>query len=141
VKKAIVVYRSHTGVTRRYGEEIAAHVGERGIQTEVVSVGECRMDSLASADYLLLGCWTSGLFVIAQHPDEPWLAFVREMPILAGARPRVGLFTTYKLRTGSQFGRMRAALAGKTAEPELRLQSRDGHLSPADRRALDDFVA
>ena len=139
MKKAVVVYRSHTGVTRRYGEEIAAFLNARGVATQVVSVGECDMASLADVDYLLLGCWTSGLFVVLQHPDEPWLAFVRDMPVTL--RPRVALFTTYQLRTGSQFPKMRAALAGKTAAPQLELKSRNGHLSAADKRALEQFLA
>ena len=139
VKKAIVVYRSHSGVTRRYGEEIAAFLIARGVAAQVVSVGECDMATLADADYLLLGCWTSGLFVVRQHPDEPWLAFVREMP--ATPRPRVALFTTYQLRTGSQFPKMRAALTGKTASPQLELKSRNGHLSAADERSLEQFLA
>jgi flavodoxin len=139
VKKAIVVYRSHSGVTRRYGEEIGAFLTARDIAAQVVSVGECDMTTLADADYLLLGCWTSGLFVIRQHPDEPWLAFAREMP--ATPAPKVALFTTYQLRTGSQFPKMRAALAGKTASPRLELKSRDGHLSAADERSLEQFLA
>jgi len=138
MKKAVVVYRSHSGVTRRYGEEIGAYVASRGVAATVVSVGECDMASLAGADYLLLGCWTSGFFIVMQHPDEPWLAFVRDMPPTPG--PRVALFTTYKLATGSLFPRMRVALAGKTAEPALELKSRHGRLSDADRRALDRFL-
>jgi flavodoxin len=144
MKKAIVVYRSHSGVTRRYGEEIAAFLNGKGVAAQVVSVGECDMSTLAAADYLLLGCWTSGLFVVGQHPDEPWLAFVRDMPPLATAPdggPRITLFTTYKLRTGSQFPRMRTALAGKTAAPQLELQSRNGRLSPADKMALERFIS
>lgn len=136
---ALVVYRSHTGVTRRYGEAMAAHLSARGVAAKVVSVGECEMAALAGVDYLLLGCWTSGMFVVRQRPDEPWLAFVRDMPATLG--PKVALFTTYKLRTGSQFPRMRAALAGKTASPQLEFKSRDGRLSAADERALDQFIA
>ena len=56
-------------------------------------------------------------------------------------RPRVALFTTYKLATGSQFPKMRAALAGKTREPELELKSRNGHLSAADEKALEGLLA
>lgn len=145
MRKAVVVYRSHSGVTRRYGEEIAAFLGGKGLNAQVVSVGECDMAGLADADYLLFGCWTSGLFVVMQHPDEPWLAFVRDLPNVPaepGTRqPKVGLFTTYKLRTGSQFPRMRAALAGKVPTPELELQSRSGHLSASDERALESFIS
>ena len=138
---AIVVYSSHSGVTRRYGEEIAAFLNKKGVAARVVSVGECDMTTLASCDYLLLGCWTSGLFVVMQHPDEPWMAFVRDMPKLTESTSRIALFTTYKLRTGSQFPRMRAALVGKTAAPQLELQSRNGRLSPADEKALEQFLA
>jgi flavodoxin len=144
MKKAVVVYRSHSGVTRRYGEAIAAFLTAKGLAAQVVSVGECDMSTLADADYLFLGCWTSGLFVVRQHPDEPWLAFVRDMPALRtapDARPKVALFTTYQLRTGSQFPKMRAALAGKTGAPQLELQSRDGRLSAADEQALERFVS
>jgi flavodoxin len=144
MKKAVVVYRSHSGVTRRYGEAIAAFLTAKGLAAQVVSVGECDMSTLADADYLFLGCWTSGLFVVRQRPDEPWLAFVRDMPALPaapGAGPKVALFTTYKLRTGSQFPKMRAALAGKTAEPQLQLQSRNGALSTTDEQALEHFVS
>ncbi|MGA2513181.1 MAG: hypothetical protein ABSG37_06135 [Candidatus Limnocylindrales bacterium] len=140
MKKAIVVYRSHSGVTRRYGEAIAAFLEGRGVDTQVASVGECDMASLAGTDYLLLGCWTSGWFVVMQHPDEPWLAFVRDMPPLTGPRPKVALFTTYKLMTGSQFPKMRAALSGKTLGPALELKSRDGRLSAADEKALEQFL-
>ena len=139
MSKAVVVYRSHSGVTRRYGEEVGAFLTQRGIATSVASVGDCDPMTLADADYLLLGCWTSGLFLILQHPDEPWLAFVRDMP--ETKRPRVALFTTYILATGSQFPKMRTALVGKTNGPELELKSRNGHLSTADERALERFVA
>jgi flavodoxin len=135
---AAVVYRSATGTTRRLAEEIGAHLESRGVQTRVASVGECDPASLAEADVVLLGCWTSGLFVVAQHPDEPWMAFVRDMPRLD--RARVGLFTTYKLATGSMFARMRAATATQSPRIDLELKSRDGHLSDAGRAALDRFV-
>ena len=141
--RALVVYRSHSGVTRHYGEEIAAFLEAKGVSTKVVSVGECDMASLSGVDYLFLGCWTSGLFVIRQHPDEPWLAFARDMPKLPSAfegGPKVALFTTYKLATGSQFPKMRAAIAGKTSPPELELRSKDGTLSPKDDEALDLFT-
>jgi len=136
---ALIVYRSHTGVTRRYGEEIAAYLGTKGVDARVASVGDCDLEAPGKADFLLLGCWTSGLFVIGQHPDGPWLSFVRAMS--PAAKPKVALFTTYMLVAGSQFSKMRAALANKTSKPQLELKSRNGHLSASDKAALDRFVA
>ena len=130
---AAVVYCSRTGITRRYAEEIGRHLTSRGLATSVASVGDADFDAVAAADVVLLGSWTSGLMVVLQHPDGPWVSFVRRLPPLRGT---VGLFTTYKLLTGSMFGRMRAELPGA---PTVRvaLKSRNGQLSEADRRALD----
>jgi hypothetical protein len=138
-RTAAVVYRSHTGRTRRYGEEIAAYLGSRDIATSVSSIGDCDLAELANVDYLLLGCWTNGLFVVLQHPDAPFEAFARDLPRIT--RAQVGLFTTYLLVTGSMFGRMRAVLSGKVPVPGLELKSRRGRLSDRDRQALDRFIA
>lgn len=138
-RRVAVVYRSHTGNTRRYAEGIADHLRSGGLEVSVASIGDCDMASLAEVDLLLLGCWTSGLFVVLQHPDGPWTSFARALPKVD--RPRVGLFTTYTLATGSMFTRMREQLAGRTPAPVLELKSRNAQLSDADRAALDRFVA
>jgi flavodoxin len=135
---AAVVYRSASGTTRELAEEIGEHLRTKGIDTTVQSVGDADPAALAQADIVLLGCWTSGLFVVAQHPDEPWLAFVRDLPPLHGSR--IGLFTTYKLATGSMFARMRAALDTRAPHVDLELKSRGGHLTDAGRAALDRFA-
>jgi flavodoxin len=137
--KAAVVYCSRTGITRKFAEEIGAYLGARGIEASVSSVGDCDVATLPEVDLLLLGCWTSGLMVVLQRPDGPWVSFARDLPKLT--RPRVGLFATYKLATGGMFGKMREHLAGRTAQPSLELKSRDGSLSNAHRRALDGWIA
>ena len=138
MRTAAVVYRSRTGRTRRYAEEIGAHLRTRGLQVVVASVGDADPMALAAADIVLLGCWTNGLLVVMQHPDQPWIDFVREIPSLDG--PRVGLFATYRYLTGSMFAKMREALASKAGEISLELKSRNGALSAANRAALDRFV-
>ncbi len=139
MRTAAIVYRSRTGTTRRFAEEIGAHLRTRGMQVVVASVGDADPAALAEADVVLLGCWTNGLFVVLQHPDQPWIDFVRAIPELRG--PRVGLFATYRLLTGSMFGKMRAELSGRTGPIELELKSRDGNLSEDQRRALDRIAA
>lgn len=138
MRTAAIVYRSRTGTTRRFAEEIGGHLRSRGIQVVVASVGDADPRELATVDFVLLGCWTNGLMVLLQHPDQPWIDFVREIPDLQ--RPRVGLFATYKLLTGSMFGKMRAELADVAGPIRLELKSRDGSLSAANREALDSFV-
>jgi flavodoxin len=138
MRTAAIVYRSRTGTTRRFAEEIGAHLRTRGIQSVVASVGEADPGELAMVDFVLLGCCTNGLFVVMQHPDQPWIDFVREIPTLDG--PRIALFATYRLLTGSMFAKMRGELVGKAGEITLELKSRDGRLTDHGRRALDRFV-
>jgi flavodoxin len=138
VKTALIVYRSRSGTTRRLAEEIGAFVAERGITPTVVSVGDCDVKRVNEADYILLGCWTNGLFVVLQHPDQPWIDFARDLPAISSAP--VGLFTTYKLATGSMFGQMRKHLAGKAPAVGLELKSRSGHLSEQNKRDLERFL-
>ena len=139
MKTALIVYRSRSGTTRRLAEEIGAFVAERGITPTVVSVGDCDVKRVNEADYILLGCWTNGLMIIAQHPDQPWIDFARDLPVIPNAR--VGLFTTYKLATGSMFGQMRTHLAGKISTFGLELKSRNGHLSEQNKRDLERFLS
>ena len=135
---AAIVYESITGVTERFAGEIAAHLAARGVTATAISIGDCDPASLDTHDLVLLGCWTSGLFVVGQHPDKEWVAFVGMIPSLR--HPRVALFTTYKLATGSMFGRMRRALERTGAAPGLELKSRDGRLTDEHRKRLDAWL-
>ena len=137
--KASIVYRSRTGTTRRFAEEMGTYLGTLGVETAVASIGDADPAALPAADVVLLGCWTSGLMVVLQHPDEPWIQFAHAVPNLSGKK--VVLFTTYKLLTGSMFGKMRHELAGRVGADTLDLKSRDGHLSDEHRKALAALVA
>lgn len=139
MKKATIVYRSRTGTTRRLAEEIGACLATRDIEPTVASIGECDVRALGDVDYLFLGCWTAGFMVVLQHPDQPWIEFVRALPAIEG--PRVGLFTTYKVASGRMFAQMRQHLASKTPAIGLELGSRTGRLSDADKRALEGFLS
>ena len=138
MKKAAIVYRSRTGTTRRLAEEIGAFLATREIEPTVVSIAECNVRTLGDADYLFFGCWTDGLMVALQHPDQPWIEFARRLPPIAG--PRVGLFTTYKIASGSMFAQMRRHLGSSIPAIGLELRSRTGRLSDVDKRALERFL-
>ena len=138
MRTAIVVYRSQTGTTRAFAEAIGDHVRARGLAATVVSVGDCDPSTLEGADVVLLGCWTGGFMIVAQGPDQPWRMFVRRMPAIRHAR--VGLFTTYKLATGSMFPRMRRELGDKVEAIGLELKSRTDRLTPSHRLDLDRFL-
>jgi flavodoxin len=135
---ASIVYCSATYTTAGLAEDIAAHLRGRGIDTRVAAFGEEDPEFLATADLVLLGAWTHGLFVIAQHPERSWVEWTRELPRLE--RARVGLFTTYKLATGSMFRRMREALRPTGARIGVEIKSRGPALTDEGRRLLDAFL-
>ena len=139
MKRAVVVYQSRTGTTRRFAQEIGRFLATRGMEPTVASIDEFDPQALGEVDFLLLGCWTDGLMVVLQHPDERWLAFARGLPAMKNAR--AGLFATYKVATGSMFAKMREPLAGKISATGLELRSRNGHLSERDKSAIDRFIA
>ena len=135
---AAIVYCSATWTTAGLADDIDRHLRERGIETRVAAFGEIETTGLADVDYLFLGCWTHGWFIVNQHPEQAWVDWTRELPRLE--KPRVALFTTYKLRTGSMFPRMRRALRDKAPRIELELKARGKELTDEGRRALDAFL-
>lgn len=138
MKKAVILYNSRTGTTKKYAEEIGKYLETKEINAQVSSTQQYRPESLDQADYVLLGCWTSGLFIILQHPNDVWNNFAAQLPSMPEAK--LALFTTYKLLTGSMFKNMYKQLNGRFASPALELKSKDGLLSEEDKAALDQFV-
>jgi sulfite reductase alpha subunit-like flavoprotein len=135
---AAIVYCSDTWTTAGLADDIASELRERGIETLVAAIGEVDPGLIASADYVFLGCWTHGWFVVNQHPVQAWVEWARGLPRLEHAR--VALFTTYKVRTGSMFPRMRRELRRVAPVVELELKAKGTHLTPEGRVALDRFL-
>ena len=138
MKKAVVLVNSKTGTTRQYAEEISKYLQAKGLDTQVTAIQAYSEDMLNNVDYVLFGCWTNGLMVILQHPDNVWVDFAAKLPSMPGVK--VGLFTTYKILTGSMFKNMYKQLKGKFAAPSLELKSRNGFLSAADKEKLDSII-
>ena len=138
MKTAVIIYHSKTGTTKKYAEEIASYLKSKEISIRVSSIQAYQEDLLDNADYVFLGCWTNGLMVILQHPDGEWKDFAAKLPSMPDVT--VGLFTTYKILTGSMFSNMYKQLKGKCAAPSLELKSRNGLLSAADKEKLDSII-
>lgn len=134
---AVIFYHSKTGTTRQYARQIGDYLTAKDVDVTLASIAEYREEMLDEVDYLFLGCWTSGLFVILQHPEKAWVDFAKSLPALPDTK--VVLFTTYMLLTGSMFRNMAKHLTGRF-NPSLELKSRNGMFSEEDRLALDRFI-
>lgn len=137
--KAVITYYSHKGHTANYAREIAMHLWSRGVSVSLCSLSDFDKKKAAEADILVLGCWTSGFFVVGQHPHRRWREFARSIAGEYSAK-RFILFTTYKIRTGSMFRRMQQELGLPPSERVARLKSRTGRLSVQDRESLDNYI-
>ena len=138
MKKAAIIYNSRTGTTKNYAEEIGAYLRKKEIEANVLSIKEYTEEIINEADYLLLGCWTNGLFFFLQHPDKDWKNFAAKLP--NPIQQKTALFTTYKLLTGSMFRKMSRQLNSRVNAPLTELKSRNGMLSENDTKILDHFT-
>jgi flavodoxin len=138
MKTAVIIYHSKTGTTKKYAEEIASYLESKGISTKISSTQAFQENLLSESDFVFLGCWTNGLMFIFQHPDGEWKDFAAKLPSMPDVK--VGLFTTYKILTGSMFRNMYKQLKGKFAAHSLELKSRNGSLSAADKLKLDSII-
>jgi flavodoxin len=136
--KTSIIYNSHSGTTEAYAEEIGNFLSGKGIECKVSSIDDYDKEFLLSSELVMLGCWTNGLMIFAQHPDRTWKKFVEEMPDIRNKT--LALFTTYKIATGSMFRKMEKILAGKSDPPKTVLKSRSKQLTDMNRSTLTDLI-
>lgn len=133
--KALIVYNSKHGTTKKFSENIGAYLKEKGSEIEIVSVDEFNETMATNKDIVLLGAWTSGLMIFLQHPDKPFVKFAKNAPAMNGKN--VALFTTYKVATGSVFKKMKLALGDKIDTVTCELKSKNSELKDDIKKQLD----
>ena len=139
MKKALILYKSRTGTTRKLGENIRQFLVENDVVSDIKSIEEAGSINLEGVDFVFLGCWTSGLMVVFQGPEKSWVEFARKLPDMNGTTPV--LFTTYKLLTGTMFRNMQKHLKyGKENAPLPVIKSRNGLLPEAGRALLSQIL-
>jgi len=138
MKRAVIIYHSTTGVTRMYADEIEAYLKSKGLDVVSISIWQYKDGIAEGADYLLLGCWTSGIMVAFQHPEKAWKEFAAIFKTTDN--PPIILFTTYKILTGSMFKNMAKYLDHDENQLLPELKSGDGRLSEKDKIILDTFI-
>lgn len=137
--KALIIYNSMHGTTKAYAFEIQKFLKENGIESEVSSIEDFNPDSIAKADTIFLGAWTSGLMIFGQHPEKKWKLFASKLPDIKAKK--VGLFTTYLLATGSMFRNMEKCLTGKIDSIALILKSKSSKLTEKNKEQLKSFIS
>jgi len=136
VKKALIIVQNKDNSTKRFGEEIANFLLNRGLSAELIPINSFEPKKLEGADYLLLSGWKNGL--LFSKTDNEWVSFVKRLPTLNGIK--TALFATYKIFPGGIFRRMKRYLKEKTDNTSFTFKSSDGTLSVSDKLDLNDFI-
>jgi flavodoxin len=108
-----IVYDSSTGTTAKAAETMGKTMEAHGRQCRVQSVAQADPAVVSEADFICIGTWVKGLFIIRQHPTEGTMRFIEKLGDLSGKNAIV--FCTYKLAIGSTLQQMAKALEGKGA--------------------------
>lgn len=137
--KATVLYYSHKGKTAFYAREIAMYLWSKGLDVSLSAITDFDTKKLEQTDLLISGCWTCGWFVVGQHPHKKW---VEASKALSRCLPpeKTMFFTTYKIRTGLLFRRMKRAMSIPASSKVSCLKSKTGRLTDDNRAALDRFI-
>ena len=136
MKKALIIVQNKNNTTRKFGEEIAEFLLNRGLSAELIPINSFEPKKLEGADYLLLSGWRNGS--LFSRTDNEWISFVKRLPTLNGIK--TALFATYKIFPGSMFRRMKKYLKEKTDNLAFTFKSSDGSLSVSDKLDLNDFI-
>jgi hypothetical protein len=113
VKRAIVIYESMTGNTRKAGERIARELDAAGVPTAACPIMHIDYPSLAAADMVIVGSWTDGIFVVGQRPGRAgrlWL----NLPAID--RKRTAVYCTYALNPGKTLEKLGTLVSGRGAD-------------------------
>ena len=123
--RVAIVYDSETGTTKAAAEEMAAIVRSAGLDCSVEPAWEADAAAVSTADAICIGCWTQGLFIVAQHPTDRALLFIDRLGPFDGKPAAV--FTTYKLAVGGMLRQLAARLEARGARVTGQFKSRGPH--------------
>lgn len=110
--KAVVIYESLTGNTRKAAWHIAAELNRGGMAVTLVPITALNFQALAEADLVVVGSWTDGLFFVGQRPGRS--GRLRKLPYIQGKRCAV--FCTYAVDQGKVLEKMVTMMEDRGAD-------------------------
>jgi len=131
--RAVVIYESLTGNTRKAGELIVAELRAAGHEAVACPTTAVDYQALHDADLVVVGGWTDGLFFVGQRPGR--VGRLRKIPALRGKRALV--YVTYAIDAGKTLDKLIAVVEGLGATVEGGMTIRRDRLADGAR----DFAA
>ncbi len=131
--KAVVLFESMTGNTRRVAELIGGSAAAAGDDVSVRPVTDIDFHELATADVVYVGTWVDGLVLFGQRPGRA--GRLRSLLPVLDRKP-VAVFCTYAINAGRALDKTAALLRSKGANVIGGRQFRRDRLE----LGVDDFV-
>jgi hypothetical protein len=135
--RAVVIYESLTGNTRKAGVMIARELTAKGVEAVACPITDINFQALSEADLVVIGSWTDGVFVVGQRPGRAHR--LRAMPALGAKRAVV--YCTYALDPGRTLDKMMAIVRERGAEVIGGMAIRRNNLEGGAAEFADRLVA
>jgi hypothetical protein len=110
--KALVIWESMTGTTRKAAGLIAGGLQAGGIETSVCPATRVDHGALSEADLVVVGSWTDGLVFVGQRPGRQSRLWA--LPFMTGKQAFV--YCTYAVDSGHAVHKLAAIVADRGAE-------------------------
>src|SRR3954470_14243707 len=110
--KAVVIFESLTGNTRRTAELIGKELTRNGVAATVCPITRIDYQALAEADLVVIGTWTDGMILVGQRPGRA--GRIRALPVLHGKRAAV--FCSYAVDPGKTLAKLTGIVEARGAE-------------------------
>lgn len=110
--KAVVIYESLTGNTRKAAGMIAGALEQAGWEASVSPVTHVDMRALAAADLVIVGSWTDGFIFVGQRPGRA--GRLEKLPVMVGKRCVV--YCTYAIDPGRTLDKLSHIMRGRGAD-------------------------
>lgn len=139
MKKLVVIYWSGTGNTERMAKAIAEGGAKEGVEVKLLEVDNASKEDVISADYVALGCPSSGAENLEEDSMEP---FVESLEDVDFSGKRVALFGSYDWGDGEWMRNWEDQMRGFGAELLadgliVNLEPEDNHLAECKELGQD----
>jgi len=104
--KAVVIYESLTGNTRKAAGMIVKELGRNGIAASAWPTTAVNYQALEDAELVIVGTWTDGVIIAGQRPGRA--GRLKKLPFMAGKR--VAGYITYAIDPGKTLDKLVAIL-------------------------------
>jgi flavorubredoxin len=110
--KAVVIYESLTGNTKRAAGMIGAELRRQGVAATAMPITAIDYQALEEADVVIVGTWTDGLILVGQKPGRA--GRLKKLPYITGKKA-VG-YVTYAIDCGKAVDKLVAILEDRGGE-------------------------